>query len=329
MARHQAEHRKNPKLGYLLYLGAATLWAINGTVSKVVLQEVGDPLRVSQFRGTATALVLILWVLATNRKAFRITAKEALMLAAYGIVGVAMCQWFYFESISRIPITVSLLIEFMAPIFVVLFVRFVWHQPVRSTVWAGLALSIAGLALVQEVWNGVTLNKLGLLFAIGSMSCLIVMYLIGDRASARRDPISLLMWAFTFSAIFFATLRSWGGFPFESLTAHVTPFEGSAYSYPIWPFFTYMVLFGTVAPYILVINSIRHIGGAGASIMGITEPPIAAIVAWFVLGEALSIVQILGGFVILAGVYIAENAREHSADPQPVDVEVETTSQLG
>ena len=125
MARHQAEHVKNPKLGYLLYLGAATLWAVNGTVSKVVLQEVGDPLRVSQFRGTATALVLILWVAATNRKAFRITGKEALMLATYGIVGVAMCQWFYFESISRIPITVSLLIEFMAPIFVVLFVRFV------------------------------------------------------------------------------------------------------------------------------------------------------------------------------------------------------------
>ena len=329
MARHQKEHVKNPKLGYLLYLGAATLWAINGTVSKVVLHEVGDPLRVSQFRGTATALVLIVWVLATNRSAFRITAKEALMLAAYGIVGVAMCQWFYFESISRIPITVSLLIEFMAPIFVVLFVRFVWHQPVRSTVWAGLALAIVGLALVQEVWNGVTLNKIGLLFALGSMSCLIVMYLIGDRASARRDPISLLMWAFTFSALFFATLRSWTSFPISSLTAHVNPFEGSAYTYPIWPFFTYMVIFGTVTPYILVINSIRHIGGAGASIMGITEPPIAAVVAWIVLGEALSVIQIVGGVVILAGVYIAENAREHSADPAKVVVSSEVSESLG
>ncbi len=314
MARHQAEHVKNPKLGYLLYLGAATLWAVNGTVSKVVLQEVGDPLRVSQFRGTATALVLIVWVAATNRNAFRITVKEALMLAAYGIIGVAMCQWFYFESISRIPITVSLLIEFMAPIFVVLFVRFVWHQPVRSTVWIGLALAIAGLALVQEVWNGVTLNKVGLFFAMGSMSCLIVMYLIGDKASQRRDPISLLMWAFTFSALFFGIMRSWGSFPWSSLSATVTPFEGSHFQYPIWPFFMYMVLFGTVAPYILVINSIRHIGGAGASIMGITEPPIAAVVAWIVLGEALSLIQILGGIVILAGVYIAENAREHSGD---------------
>jgi drug/metabolite transporter (DMT)-like permease len=134
------------------------------------------------------------------------------------------------------------------------------------------------------------------------------------------------MWAFTFSALFFAVMRSWGDFPIESLTAHVTPFEGSTYNYPIWPFFTYMVIFGTVVPYILVINSIRHIGGAGASIMGITEPPIAAAVAWVVLGEALSIVQILGGFVILAGVYIAENAREHSADQQPIEVELETTS---
>jgi drug/metabolite transporter (DMT)-like permease len=60
--------------------------------------------------------------------------------------------------------------------------------------------------------------------------------------------------------------------------------------------------------------------------MGITEPPIAAVVAWVVLGEALSIVQILGGFVILAGVYIAENAREHSADPHENEVEADSLS---
>ena len=196
MSKHKKAHEKNAKLGYSLYLAAATCWAINGTVSKVVLLEIGDPLRVSQFRGTGTAIILTIFVALTNRKAFRIKPKEALLLAGYGIIGVAMCQWFYFESISRMPITISLLIEFMAPIFVVLYARFVMHVSVRNTVWLGLALAVVGLALVAQVWNGFTLNKVGVLFAVASMTTLVFMYLLGDKASQGRDPVSLRMWAF-------------------------------------------------------------------------------------------------------------------------------------
>lgn len=323
MSTHKKAHEKNAKLGYSLYLVAAACWALNGTVSKVVLLEVGDPLRVSQFRGTGTAIILIIFVALTNRKAFRIKPKEALLLAGYGIIGVAMCQWFYFESISRMPITISLLIEFMAPIFVVLYARFVMHVSVRNTVWLGLALAVGGLALVAQVWNGFTLDKIGVLFALASMTTLVFMYLLGDKASQGRDPMSLLMWAFIFASIFFAILRPWGSFPWESLNAQVTPFEGGSGVYPIWPFFTFMVLIGTLVPYVLVINSIRHIGGPGASIMGMTEPPIAAIAAWVVLGEIFVPVQMLGGAIMLVGIVVAQRAREQKAhEPLPQFEEV-------
>jgi drug/metabolite transporter (DMT)-like permease len=318
MSKHKKAHEKNAKLGYSLYLVAATCWALNGTVSKVVLLEVGDPLRVSQFRGTGTAIILTIFVALTNRKAFRIKPKEALLLAGYGIVGVAMCQWFYFESISRMPITISLLIEFMAPIFVVLYARFVMHVSVKNTVWLGLALAVVGLALVAQVWDGFTLDKIGVLFALASMTTLVFMYLLGDKASQGRDPMSLLMWAFIFASIFFAILRPWGSFPWDSLNAQVTPFEGGTGVYPIWPFFAFMVLIGTLTPYILVINSIRHIGGPGASIMGMTEPPIAAIAAWVVLGEKFVPVQMLGGAIMLVGIVVAQRAREQDAhEPLP------------
>jgi drug/metabolite transporter (DMT)-like permease len=70
---------------------------------------------------------------------------------------------------------------------------------------------------------------------------------------------------------------------------------------------------GTLVPYVLVINSIRHIGGTGASIMGMTEPPIAAIAAWIVLGEIFVAVQMLGGAIMLVGIVVAERAREQKA----------------
>ena len=315
MARHRKEHTKKPALGYTLYFAAAVLWALNGTVAKVILNSVGDPLRVSQFRGSATAVILVLAVLLTRPRRFKAAPRELVLLACYGIIGVACCQWFYFESINLIPITISLLIEFMAPIFVVLFVRFVWKEPVRATVWLGLLLATAGLAVVQQVWLGVTLNIIGIEFAIGSMTCLIVMYLLADKASRNRDPISLLMFAFVFSAIFFAILRPWQTFPWEALQGTVQPFDNRTLTVPIAYLFVYLVVGGTLMPYILVINSVRHIGGAGASIMGLTEPPVAAAIAWVVLGssQALNVIQMGGGVIILLGILVAENARSSAA----------------
>ena len=73
-----------------------------------------------------------------------------------------------------------------------------------------------------------------------------------------------------------------------------------------------MVIVGTLIPYIFVINSIRHIGGAGASIMGMTEPPIAAIFAWIVLSEILSPIQLLGGAVMLVGIVVSQRARQQN-----------------
>ena len=150
------------------------------------------------------------------------------------------------------------------------------------------------------------------------MTTLVFMYLLGDKASQGRDPVSLLMWAFIFASIFFAVLRPWGSFPWDSLQAQVTPFEGGTDVYPIWPFFAFMVVIGTLVPYVLVINSIRHIGGPGASIMGMTEPPIAAIAAWIVLGEIFVVIQILGGLIMLVGIVVAQRAREQKAhEPLP------------
>ena len=78
---------------------------------------------------------------------------------------------------------------------------------------------------------------------------------------------------------------------------------------PLWGLAVWIVVLGTIAPFWLVLAAIRHIGAAGASIIGMTEPFIAALVAWVVLNEVLTPVQLLGGAVILTGVVIAERAR--------------------
>jgi drug/metabolite transporter (DMT)-like permease len=304
-----SQHTVHPARGYILYLTAALLFGINGTVSKVLLQSVGDAARVSQLRVTAAFLILLAVVGLTNRRALRLHRSELGPIAAYGVLGVAMTQWLYFVAIERMPIGIALLIEFTAPIMVVLWVRFAWHRPVRHTIWVGLALALAGLAMVAEIWSGSTLNPLGVTAALGAAASLAVYYLLGETAGRQRDPVSLTMWGFAGASLMWALVMPWWSFPWEALGGSALPFGPDSPQIPLWLLATSMVVTGTILSFWLVLAAIRHIGAAGASIIGMTEPLIASLVAWVVLDEVLSPVQILGGAVILSGVVIAERAR--------------------
>jgi len=303
--------KKHAATGYILYLIAAILWAFNGTVSKIILLSVGDPARVSQLRTTAAFIILFIFLAITNRKAFRLTKSEIPLLVAYALFGITLTQWAYFEAISRMPVGIALLIEFTAPIYIVLWVRYVRKQHVRSTIWLGLGLALGGLALVAQVWKGFTLDGVGFAFALGATFSLILYYLLGEKASAKRDSVSLIMWGFLFASTFWAIAFPWKSFPWERLTVTVEPFVDSGTTTPLWILISYMIVGGTVIPFVLVIMAIKHLGAAGASLMGMMEPLLAFVVAWIVLGESLNLIQIIGGVAMLVGVYVAELARIH------------------
>ena len=304
----QTQH-KNSSLGYLLYALAALLWSINGSVSKLLLIEFNDPIRLTQLRTTGAMVILIIFVALKQRKTFRITRSELPLVMAYGLLGIAATQVFYFFSIARIPVSISLLIEFVAPVFVVLYAKYVLHIEVKSVLWLGLGFSIGGLALVAKVWEGMTFDVLGILFAVAAMITLVLYYILGEKAGKNRDSISLTMWAFIFTAALWATVAPWPSYPWDELAGQVMPWTTSTLAIPLWALATYMVIGGTVLPFVLVLSAIKHLGSAGASIMGLVEPLLATIIAWVILGEVLSTIQILGGVIILAGVYIAEHAR--------------------
>lgn len=300
--------RRTRFLGYGLYLPAAFLFALNGTVSKQLLVGGVDAIRLSQLRVTAAFVVLFVVVVLTKPRTLRLRRTEIPLLLTYGITGVALTQWLYFVSIERLPVGVALLIEFTAPIMVALWVRFAWHQPVRDRLWGALALSMLGLAMVGQVWDGFALDTLGVVAGFGAAAALAVYYLTGERAVTHRDPVSLTMWGFGAGALLWAVVAPWWSYPWSTIGAvHATIGPFTAISG--WWLATYMVLLGTVVPFALVLFSLRYLSASQASVVGMAEPLLASAIAWIVLGELLTPVQIVGGAVVLAGVLLAENSR--------------------
>ena len=303
------EFVRRPILGYATYLLASTLFSLNGTVSKYLLLDGIFWARLSQLRVTLAFLILLVVVLISNRPAFRLQKGEVKGLLIYGILGIATTQSLYFLSIERMPIGVSLLFEFTAPIMVALWFKYVMREPVRDRVFVALVLALGGLAMVAQIWQGFTLDVIGLAAAFGAAVALALYFILGEKLVAKRDPVSLTMWGFGAAALFWAVVQPWWLFPWAKLNSTVTFIEGSHPTLPAWILIVYMVVFGTVLPFALVLQSLRHLRATQASIVGMTEPVIASLIAFALLGESMTPIQILGGAIVLGAVIVAETSR--------------------
>lgn len=308
---HRDRH-PNRTRGYLLYLTAATAFALNGTVSKTLLLSGLDSARLSQIRVTGAFLILFIFVAATNRHALRIRRKEIIPLLVYGVLGVAMTQYLYFVALEYLSVGVALLIEFTAPIMVALWFRFGYREPTRKTVWLALAISLLGLALVAEVRQGFTLAPIGVAAAFGAAIALAIYFLMGERivhAQPPRDAVSLTMWGFGAASLFWAIAAPWWSYPWSSLEGDAVPLGTFELVAPIWTLTLWMILLGTMIPFWLTIVSLHHLKASQASTIGLVEPLLAIAFAWILLGETMTAIQMIGGALILGGVVLAERSR--------------------
>ncbi|MFM9136130.1 MAG: EamA family transporter [bacterium] len=299
-----------PALGFTLYLAGALCFAFNSSVVKTILETDVDAPALSAVRSAGAFLLLLVIVAVTRPSALRIRRDEALLLLAYGVVGLSMTQFLYFVAIENLPIGVALILEFTAPILVVLWVRFGRHEYVRPWVWLGLALALFGLALITQVWQGLALSALGVAAGLGAACALALFYILGEaqqRGTNARDAVSLTMWGFGGAALFWSIVQPWWNFPWSAFSGDATLVTGP--TVPIWSLTAWMVVMGTVVPFTLVVAALAWISAAQASTVGMIEPLAAALIAWILLGEVLTPLQILGGITVLAGVYIAERSR--------------------
>jgi drug/metabolite transporter (DMT)-like permease len=147
----------------------------------------------------------------------------------------------YFVAISRLPVGIGLLFEYMAPLLVALWVRFGEHQQVKAGLWAGLALCLAGLAGVTEIWSGgLTLDTIGVIAGLFCAVLLSCYYVLGSKSVAQRDPLSVTFWAFAVAAVAGAIVRPWWNFPGHLLA-------GTSDGVPMWLLAAYLILLGTIS----------------------------------------------------------------------------------
>jgi drug/metabolite transporter (DMT)-like permease len=297
-----------------LMISAAMLFAFGGVAAKVLRSADMDAFRLTQIRTTGAALILITFAVLKGKSQLYARKDELKDLIIFGTVGVAAVTSFYFFAIKYLYVSVALVIEFTASIWIVLYLRFIKKKQVSPIMWWGIACAFSGLFLLSQIWTGTTLHPLGVAVAFADAVALAIYFLLADRLSQKRSSISLMSWGIGVAAVFWALVLPWWNFPFEYLT-NTYSLEGnlSNYSAPGWALILWIIVIGTVIPYLLTVTGIRELSASTGSVIGMIEPLFAGAIAWWLLSEAFNTTQLIGCAVLLLGIYLADKARAQVA----------------
>jgi drug/metabolite transporter (DMT)-like permease len=294
---------------FYLVMGSL-VFAFNGVISTVVLEHI-SPFRLAQVRSIGAFLVLFVIALFIDRESLRTPKKLIPRLAAYGIIGFAAVQVGYFLGIQRgVPLSLVLIVEFTAPIWIALWIKYVRKSFVPTSMWGAIALSLLGLILLAQVWNGLSFDLIGLLGALFSAFALTAYFLIGKSFGTSRTALSLTVWGLGMASLAWVSAMPVWEFPFEVFTIDMDlkgVFAGS--TLPGWLLILWIIIMGTIVPYLFVIAGLRLLSASTSSVIGMLEPVLAGVFAWIWLQQSWNGIQLIGAAVVLVGVYIADRAR--------------------
>lgn len=301
--------------GLGLALVSAFAFGGSGVAAKPLIEAGLDPLHVVWLRIAGAALIML--PLAWRHRA--LVVQRPALLVGFGLLAVAGVQTFYFVAISRIPVGVALLIEYLGPAFVLGWIRFVQRRPVTRAAAVGVVLAVGGLACVVEVWAGMRFDLLGVLLGLGAAVCQAGYFILSDHGSEAGEkapnPLGVIAYGLLIGAVVLTVVaRPWT--MDWSVLAGRADMDGS--SVPGLLLLGWIVLIATVLAYGSGVLSVRRLSPQVAGVVAFLEAVVATVLAWIMLGEHLSAPQIFGGVMVLTGAFIAQSSRPAKPAPDPV-----------
>jgi len=258
--------------------------------------------RVAEVGPTASAFwrvflaVPFLWILffslKTNERENSIPHWPALLVAGLAFAGdLAFWHW----SIQFTTVANSTLLANLASIFVTLAAWAIWKQRPSGLFLTGLAAALVGVALlVQASLGGSPTALLG--DGLGVVTAMFyAWYLLSVKGIRERGASTLYLMAVTTSitALILLPVALASGEPLLPPTA------------ASWLKLLGLALISHAAGQGLIAYALAHLPAAFSSVGLLLQPVMAALFAWLILSEALDALQIAGGAVVLAGIYLA------------------------
>ncbi len=286
-------------VGRLAAVLSAATFATSGPVAKALLATGWTPGSVVTARVGLAGLVLLGPALYAVRGLPGVVRRSVWLILGFGVVAVAGSQVAYFNAVQRMPIGVALLLEYLGVVLVVLWVWLRSRRAPAPATLVGVALSLAGLVLVLDLTGSVRLDPVGVLWGLLAAVGLAVYFVVSAHGDTGLPPVALASFGMLAGAAALLGLGAIGALPTGTATAAVTL---AGVNLPWWAAVGELAVVAAAAAYLLGAIGARRLGSTVASFVGLTEVLFAVLLAWLLLGELPTPVQLAGGVLILAGV---------------------------
>lgn len=287
--------------GLLCAVLSAASFGLSGPLARGLMDSGWSPASVVIVRVLLGAAVLLPAALLKLRGNWNLLRRNASLLFGYGLLAVAAAQLAYFNAVAHMAVGVALLIEYTAPIAVVVWL---WlrhsQQPGRATV-LGAGIGMAGLILVLDLWSGVTTSWIGIAWALGAMVGAAAYFILSAHAGDAVPGTVLATAGLLIGGLGILAAGLIGVVPLHATTAPVV-FQNMTV-----PWWTPLLALGVVTAAISYVSGIaatRLLGSRLASFAALGEVVAAILFSWALLGQTPAPIQLAGGALILLGVIV-------------------------
>ena len=273
--------------GLIAVAAAAALWAVAAAVARTLFDDGVEPLELVQARAYISAVGLALIPAAWKRPQVP-NARAAIALG----LAIALVNAFYYIAIQRLAVAVALVLQYTGPAVVVAWVALTTRRRPAPEILIALAATTFGVILVSELIGGEigSLNFIGIACGLGSAIMFATYTLVSERAGEHYGVIGALFRGFIAASVLWLVFQIPQGWP----SALTDPDNIARVAF--------VGVVGTLTPFLLYLWGVGRIRAERAVIAATLEPVVAGVVAWIWLGQVLSVLQLVGGVVIVVAV---------------------------
>lgn len=289
--------------GFAFAVVSALSFGMSGTIAKGLLQEGWSPAAAVTARILVAAVVLLPPGLVALQGRWWLLRSNARVLVGYGVVAVAGCQFAYFSAVEYLQVGVALLIEYTAPVAVVVWLWLRYGQRPGPVTRIGGLVALVGLVLVLDVVSGVSLHPLGVVWGLLAMLGAATYFVLSAQEGNGLPPMVLAAGGMVVGA---TSLLLLGVIGLLDMTWSTGVATYGATSVPWWWAVLGLGVVSAAISYTTGIAASRRLGSRLASFVALLEVLFALLAAWLVLGEAPRTIQVFGGVLIVAGVVLVK-----------------------